>query len=83
MRSFGDMDVLVEVHDEAELARAIPLGARMIGINNRNLRSLAHQALADEQRADPGLVGEAAGIGMAGDAALADEIPPGAPPWRA
>jgi len=40
---------LVEVHDEDELARAIDAGARIIGVNNRNLRTLAVDVAASRR----------------------------------
>jgi indole-3-glycerol phosphate synthase len=35
------LDVLVEVHDSTELARAEQVGARLIGVNNRDLRDFS------------------------------------------
>ena len=45
------LTVLVEVHDEAETERAVALGAELIGVNARNLRTLA---------VDPGTFGRLA-----------------------
>jgi indole-3-glycerol phosphate synthase len=42
---------LVEVHDDEELARAIDCGARLVGVNNRNLRTLAVDVEASDRLA--------------------------------
>jgi len=42
------LDVLVEVHDATELAIAIDAGARIVGVNNRNLRTLQVDVHASE-----------------------------------
>src|SRR5204863_1388718 len=43
------LDVLVEVHDRDELEIAADAGARIIGVNNRNLRTLDVNVHASEE----------------------------------
>ena len=42
------MDVLVEVHNAEELSVALDAGARIVGVNNRNLRTLEVDVKASE-----------------------------------
>ncbi len=69
-RDYG-MDALVEVHDEAELDRAARLGATLIGINNRNLKTLEID-LATTERLAPRAPADAAIVCESGIARHAD-----------
>jgi indole-3-glycerol phosphate synthase len=58
-----DLDVLVEVHEHEELERAVRIGARLIGVNNRDLRDFTvdvrrTERLLAEMPADATVVSE-------------------------
>jgi indole-3-glycerol phosphate synthase len=74
-RRFG-MDALVEVHDEAEMARAGRLGATLVGVNNRDLKTFTVDLAVTERLSrlappDSLLVGESGIFGAADAARLA------------
>jgi indole-3-glycerol phosphate synthase len=62
-----ELDVLVEVHDRAELHRALELGADLIGINNRDLRDFT----VDVQRTFDLLEEIPAGVAVVSESGIA------------
>jgi indole-3-glycerol phosphate synthase len=56
---------LVEVHDEAELTVALAAGARLVGVNNRNLKTFVVD-LAVSERLLPGLPRDVKGVAESG-----------------
>ena len=62
---------LVEVHDDEELSRAIDSGAQIIGVNNRNLRTLAVDVAAS-RRLGARIPGNVVGVSESGLTSRAD-----------
>jgi indole-3-glycerol phosphate synthase len=72
------LDVLVEVHDETEMERAAAIGAALIGINNRDLKTFNTSTDVTRRLAplapEGALLVSESGLGQAGELGQLEEI---------
>lgn len=62
------LEVLIEIHDEQELAKAVQTGTKMIGVNNRNLKNF-HVEIQVTEKLAPKVIAE--GINLISESGLA------------
>ncbi|QIZ36320.1 indole-3-glycerol phosphate synthase TrpC [Saccharopolyspora sp. ASAGF58] len=65
------MDALVEIHNEAELARAVGMRSRLVGINNKDLRTF-ETSLSTTETLAPGFPPDRVVVGESGLSTRAD-----------
>ena len=68
-----NMDVLTEVHDEAELARALPLGTALVGVINRTLKTF-EVSFDNALRQKPGIPEDRIAVAESGIGGHADVV---------
>ena len=68
------LDALVEVHDRSELDRALAAGSRIVGVNNRDLKTLAVSLETAARRSPPAIPDDVVAVAESGIRTSADLV---------